>query len=378
MADFSGGAGPDSVFGGGAAESFDYSQGGSDTVWGGGGDDTIYFGAEFGSGDQVNGEAGADVLELQGDYSGGLVFDGVNVINVETIHFQGFSAPRLTVADGIVGTDETLTLINDDSVDRFVLDGRALLHTALDVTTAGTADQHVYGGALDDTLTVTNGIDRSDVYDLGDGFDTLHAQGIFGRMAGHTFRNIEAITFAGNASVTLADGSVAAGETLTITTSSAGSSIVDKHERDGALHMIGDSGVDGFYAGWGADTLEGGGGNDTLYGNRGADVLSGGAGADEFVYTKALQSVRGAADLITDLDNSDTISLSSIDADTTQKGQQFFTLVGSLDHHAGELTFGYDPETGYTRLAGDLDGDAKADFVVLIEGDHSDFTGLEF
>lgn len=377
MADYSGGPGPDSVFGGGADESFDYSQGGADTVWGGGGDDTISFGAAFGAGDQVNGEAGNDVLELQGDYSGGVTFDGVNAYNIETIHFLGFSAPRATLADGIVGTDETLTVINDDTVDRFVLDGRALVHTALDITTGGTADQHVYGGALDDTLTVLHGIDRSNTYDLGDGYDTLHAQGIFGRMAGHTFRNIEAITFAGNASMVMSDGSVAAGESLTITTAAAGSSIVDKHERDGTLHLIGNTGVDGFYAGWGNDTLEGGGGNDSLYGNRGADVMSGGTGADAFIFSKAAQSVRGAADLITDLDNSDTINLSSIDANTTQKDQQHFTLVGSFGHHAGELTFGYDAESGYTRLAGDLDGDARADFVVLIEGDHSDFAGLE-
>lgn len=377
MADYVGGSGPDSVFGGGAAESFDYSQGGPDTVWGGGGDDTIYFGAAFGAGDQVNGEAGADVLELEGDYSGGVVFDGLNAFNIETIHFLGFSAPSATLADGIVGTGETLTVINDDTVDRFLLDGRALAHTALAVTTGGTTDQHVYGGALDDTLTLLHGIDRSDTYDLGDGFDTLNAQGVFGRMAGHTFRNIEAITFAANASMVMADGSVAAGETLTITTAAAGSSIVDKHERDGILHLIGGTGVDGFYAGWGNDTLEGGDGNDSLYGNRGADELSGGTGADEFVYTKAAQSVRGGADLITDLDNSDTINLSSIDADTTQKDQQHFTLVESFSHHAGELTFGYDAETGYTRLAGDLDGDAKADFVVQIAGDHSDFGGLE-
>lgn len=378
MADYTGDGGANSVFGGGADESFDYSQGGADTVWGGGGDDTIYFGAAFAAGDQVNGQAGNDVLELEGDYSGGVVFDGVNVVGVETIHFLNFSAPRMRVADGIVDTDATLTVINDDVVDRFVLDGRSLVHTALAVTTGGTVDQHVYGGALGDTLTVLHGIDRSDTYDLGGGYDILYAQGIFGRMAGHTFRNIEEIHFAANASVTFNDGSVAAGQTMTVTTSAAGSSIVGKREHDGSFHMTGDIGVDGLYGGWGDDTLEGGGGNDTIHGGRGADELSGGAGADQFIFTKARESLADGADVITDLDDSDTISLTAIDADTTHKGQQFFTLVGSFDHHAGELTFGYDSDSGYTRLAGDLDGDGAADFVVLIQGDHSDFAGLEF
>jgi Ca2+-binding RTX toxin-like protein len=377
MADYTGTPSFDSVFGGGADESFDYSQGGPDTVWGGGGDDTIYMGAALGAGDQINGEGGLDVLQLEGDYSAGLTLDSSMVVNVETIHFLNFSQVRLTLTDGMVSAGETLAIINDNPVDASVIDGGQLLSTALDIDLNGTFYQFVRGGALDDTVTLENGVDRTDVFDLGAGDDTLNCQGIFLRAAGHNFRNIETINFADDARLTLNDGNVAAGETLTLTTSSAGSSLTGIRERDGHLHMIGDIGIDGFYGGWQGDTLEGGGGADTLYGARGADQLSGGAGADSFVYNGYLQSVRGGADVITDLDDNDTIELNHMDADFTQGGQQAFTLVEHFHRHAGELTFGYNALTGYTRLAGDIDGDGKADFVIQILGDHSDFNGLE-
>jgi Ca2+-binding RTX toxin-like protein len=378
MASYSGSPSADSIFGGDSNDTFDYSQGGNDTVWGGGGDDVIYFGAEFTSGDQVNGEDGADTLALEGDYSGGLVFDGVNVRNVETIAFLNFSKPQLKVMDGIVGTDETLAIHNDDSApDKFVLEGSSLVHTALDVVTVGNVDQHVYGGALNDTLTLLNGIDRSDVFDLGDGYDVLHCQGAFLRAAGRNFRNIEEITFANNASVTFNELNIAAGETLTVRTSSFGSSLVGKRETDGHFHMIGGTGVDGLYGGHQADTLEGGGGNDSIHGGRGADVLSGGAGDDQFFYDSFKESLRGQADVITDLENGDTITL-SFDADTKHDGYQFLQRVDHFTGHAGELTFAYNAETGYTRIAADVNGDHKADMVILIEGDHSDFTGLVF
>jgi Ca2+-binding RTX toxin-like protein len=154
------------------------------------------------------------------------------------------------------------------------------------------------------------------------------------------------------------------------------STVVAKQVLDGMLHMTGGAGRDGFYGGHSGDTLEGGVGQDTLWGGRGADILSGGADADTFIYSSIQDSVRGRADLITDLDDSDTINLTAVDADTTQRDRQRFTLVDHFSHHAGELTFGYNASSGYTRIAGDTDGDGRADFVIQITGDHSDFPGL--
>jgi serralysin len=123
-----------------------------------------------------------------------------------------------------------------------------------------------------------------------------------------------------------------------------------------------------------ANALDGSGGGDQLQGGRGADRLTGGADADAFVYGATAESVGGALDLITDLADADLIDLSAIDADRTQKGNQAFHLVSAFGHHAGELVIGFQSSSGLTLLQVDTDGDAKADMVVQISGDHHGFS----
>jgi Ca2+-binding RTX toxin-like protein len=126
----------------------------------------------------------------------------------------------------------------------------------------------------------------------------------------------------------------------------------------------------------GADTIDGGAGADKINGGGGADLLSGGDGADSFVYARTGDSVAGAADLITDLDNTDSISLRRIDADITVGGDDAFTLVGAFSNHAGELVVSYDAGTDLTSIQGDVDGDGFADLVITASGDHHDFTNF--
>jgi Ca2+-binding RTX toxin-like protein len=126
----------------------------------------------------------------------------------------------------------------------------------------------------------------------------------------------------------------------------------------------------------GDDTLYGGDGVDTLTGAEGADSLSGGDGNDVFKFTKLTDSVTGAADLITDLNNVDVISLRPIDADTGAGGDQAFTLVGAFTSHAGELVVSYDAGTDLTTISGDVDGDGDADLVITASGDHHEFTSF--
>jgi Ca2+-binding RTX toxin-like protein len=127
----------------------------------------------------------------------------------------------------------------------------------------------------------------------------------------------------------------------------------------------------------GADTLDGGIGQDTLNGGLGGDLLTGGGDndADVFVYNRAADSALGGIDIITDLDNADTIDLHRIDADTGTGGDQAFHLVSSFTGQAGELVV-YDAGGGYTGIAGDIDGDASSDFLVFVAGDHTDFTNF--
>ena len=117
------------------------------------------------------------------------------------------------------------------------------------------------------------------------------------------------------------------------------------------------------------DTLTGGAGNDVLIGGGGADILTGGTGADRFVFKGIAASRDSAAkrDQIMDFApiEGDRIDLSSIDANARLAGRQEFVLGG--DHFTktpGELI-----QTSFgdgNLLQGDVNGDGKADFSILL------------
>jgi hypothetical protein len=147
--------------------------------------------------------------------------------------------------------------------------------------------------------------------------------------------------------------------------------------------VIGDRGDDVLVGGKQGDMLFGDtatasdqDGNDTLTGGKGADTLTGGHGDDVFDYLKPGDSTVDHSDLITDLEAGDRIDLSKIDADTTQAGNQAFVLVTALDGHAAEAALTYDPGADVTRLELDTNGDGAADALILISGDHHDFTNF--
>lgn len=135
-------------------------------------------------------------------------------------------------------------------------------------------------------------------------------------------------------------------------------------------------GQDLLYGGGGDDVVAGGGGDDVLDGGAGGDTFSGGGGADTFVFASIADTQGDVHDLIIDLEASDTIDLSAIDADLTADGDQAFTLVSAFDHHAGELVLSFDAGDNITTLAADVDGDGEADMQVLIVGDQTGFTGF--
>lgn len=139
----------------------------------------------------------------------------------------------------------------------------------------------------------------------------------------------------------------------------------------GSDRMFGDAGRDILSGGVGADRLDGGDDRDRLIGGPGGDILTGGAGADVFVYQARgdSQDLPGRLDRITDFDagGGDRISLAALDADLTKAGDQAFLWVGGgFSGQAGELTV--EVRSNGMMVLADVDGDAVADFSVLLLG----------
>lgn len=108
-----------------------------------------------------------------------------------------------------------------------------------------------------------------------------------------------------------------------------------------------------------ANRLEAGAGNDTLNGGKGNDTLVGGTGADRFVIADT-----GGVDTIADfVRGTDKLDLSAFDP-SAATGDQALTFIGdaAFTRVAGEVrTY---VNGGVNFVAGDLNGDGVADFVV--------------
>lgn len=135
--------------------------------------------------------------------------------------------------------------------------------------------------------------------------------------------------------------------------------------------MSAGAGDDVLNGGGGNDTLKGDAGADTIYGGAGADKLYGGVGADSFVFKSVKDSTVTSTgrDIIYDFNRSqnDKISLKAIDANTKLADDQAFKFIGTdkFSHKAGELR--YDKSNGDTFIHGDVNGDGKADFSIVID-----------
>ena len=135
--------------------------------------------------------------------------------------------------------------------------------------------------------------------------------------------------------------------------------------------VSGGEGGDRLYGGKENNILQGDAGNDSLMGRLGSDQLSGGAGKDVFIFTSVGDSTVKLAgrDMITDFSqiDDDIINLKAIDADSTEKGNQHFDLIGKhgFSGEAGELRFQQKAED--TLISADVNGDGKADFTIALD-----------
>lgn len=344
------------------------------------GNDYINVGAGLSVADKIDGGAGSDTLYLNGDYSTGLVLRPETIQNIEWIQFWEGHDYALTTNDKNVGAGAQL-VVDADSLradDWVSFDGSAETDGYFSFS-IGSASSTLIGGAGDDDFTAQDVLSTFDVIDGGAGDDLLklygYRQAVFD-FAGNHLRNIEHIVISGDASLTLTDDVLAAGQTLRIETTQGAISFDGSAERDGTYLLTGGDVADHLQGGRGADTIAGLGGDDRIVGHGGADDLRGGDGADTFVYRDIRDSAHKAFDIIHDLGEGDVIDLSAIDAKTGKDGNQAFHLVTKLTGHAGEAALHYDPVSGRTELGLDVDGDGRADATILIDGDHRDFANF--
>ena len=110
----------------------------------------------------------------------------------------------------------------------------------------------------------------------------------------------------------------------------------------------------------GRDRLDGDGGADRLDGGAGRDQLTGGSGADIFRFASAAEA---DGDRILDFgEGADRLDLAAIDADSGRAGNQRLDFISgaAFSGRAGELA------VHGARLVGDLDGDGRVDFAILL------------
>jgi Ca2+-binding RTX toxin-like protein len=116
----------------------------------------------------------------------------------------------------------------------------------------------------------------------------------------------------------------------------------------------------------GDDWLNGSYGNDVLVGGKGSDVLFCCEGADIFRLEKVTDSLIGAEDEVVDFTAGvDKIDLTQLDANVKLKGVQAFTL-SEAGPASNAVWFVPDAEGIGYALCGDVNGDATADFSIII------------
>ncbi|HET7714987.1 MAG TPA: hypothetical protein VFK86_05115, partial [Bauldia sp.] len=117
-----------------------------------------------------------------------------------------------------------------------------------------------------------------------------------------------------------------------------------------------------------ANIITGNGVANRLAGGLGADQLSGAGGADSFLFFSVKDSGKKASarDTILDFTPGDIIDLSAIDAKKGGSDNPFkFIGKDAFDGNKGELRF--QKAKGDVVVSGDVNGDAKADFSILLD-----------
>jgi Ca2+-binding RTX toxin-like protein len=319
--------------------------GGADHLQGGLGGDTYFvFGAD--SVVTENADAGTDALIAAFEAPGSItVPQNVEILSLVSLLDAKVSAIGTETSDQIQGTGGPVLIKGLGGNDTLVGgdDGDTLI--------GGTGKDTLDGGKDLDTLRGETGNDVYFVDRSSDKVIELSAQGIDAVKATSSYTppaNVENLTLFGTGN-----------------TNGAGNSSNNSILGNGEKNVL--SGLGG------NDTLNGGAGVDTLRGGLGKDSLFGGTERDIFDFNSPAESKVGAShDVINDFHHGtnvtgDDIDLRDIDAKTGVAGNQAFNFIGTqaFHHLQGELHY---QDLGASCLVqGDVNGDATADFEILVK-----------
>ncbi|MGN6210232.1 M10 family metallopeptidase C-terminal domain-containing protein, partial [Asticcacaulis sp.] len=269
----------------------------------GGGDDTVTIQGKLSATAQIDGGEGlADVLWLDGDYSGGLTFGAATMTNFESLSLKGGNDYKLTLNNASVqsGSEFTIDATALGAADNMTLDGSAEADGTL-IVLAGAGVDTIKTGQYDDHVIMFGDLTATDKVDGGAGYDWLYLAGDYA--AGVTFnattmKDIESLYFyqGYNYNVKLADANVAAGAQLTVHGEELSSGDMLKFdgsaETDGSFYFNTRSGTNDLSGGAQADifnimgsagTIKSGGGDDVVFlmsGFTAGDKIDGGSGND--------------------------------------------------------------------------------------------------
>jgi Ca2+-binding RTX toxin-like protein len=278
---------------------------------------------------------------------------------------------------GSIGGTLTLGSGDDTVTSTGSIGGNIHLGSGNDTFVSGNGAETVIDQAGDDSYKLGGGNDTffligsgKDTIDGGAGQDTLGVGGA--PQVFHFNLDTKAVTFNGT--------KVDAGTALNVFTGET-ATIKSFESVEGGIFG------DVIFGGAAAEILNGDKGDDVIAGGLGADHLLGGAGIDTFVYfqTKDSGTTKATRDTIEDFQSAgsgglDLIDLSGIDANTKTSTNinQGFDYIGpntAFHSKAGELRTvvqGHD-----TIVEGDVNGDGKADFSILVVG-VTNLTGADF
>ena len=298
-----GGSGSDTLYGG-AGDDVLLGGSGSDALYGGDGDDVLLGGTGR---DYLYGGDGEDTASYAGSSSGMTVNLTTGRGNYSyygySNHYWYYYGDRLYDIEHLEGSDHNDTLTGNNLANRL---------------SGGSGGDYLYGGSGDDVL---HGGSGGDVLYGGAGEDTASYTGS-----------------SSGVTVSLASGTGAGGD-------AAGDTLAGIEHLEGSDHddtLTGNTGANRLAGGAGADRLYGGSGDDVLHGGSGGDYLYGGAGEDTASYTGSSSGV--------------TVSLAT---GTGAGGDASGDTLAGIEHlegsdHDDTLT----GDTGANRLAGGAGADS--------------------